>query len=30
MGFGALRKPSERTLRILAGLIALVGLAIAG
>jgi uncharacterized membrane protein len=30
MGFGALRKPSERTLRILAGLIALVGLGIAG
>jgi uncharacterized membrane protein len=30
MGSGALRKPSERTVRIIAGLIALVGLGIAG
>jgi uncharacterized membrane protein len=30
MGSGASRKPSERTLRIIAGLIALVGLGIAG
>lgn len=30
MGSGALRKPSERTLRVIAGLISLVGLGIAG